>query len=254
MKKYYENPQEFEGYKKKRVNFIANDQPFIETANDFLNKNFHNQYSYNFNWFGIPIIQLPEDVINLQEIIFKVKPDVIIETGIARGGSLIFYSSILKLINKKKVIGIDNLILDFNKKSIEEHFLSDMVELVIGDSVSSSTLKKVESLISSDDTVLVCLDSNHSESHVLKELDSYSSFVSVGSYIIVFDSTIEKFKSDEINVLKNQYHIEDWGKGNNPGSAVRKFLSQNNNFVLDEFFNDKSVLSNLRGGILKKVK
>jgi len=249
----HEIPSEFELTKKKRVKVNQSDAQYISLANKFLLESYKNKYSYNFNWLGIPIIQFPEDIVLMQEIIFNIKPDLIIETGVARGGSIIFYASLLKLLNKKKVIGIDVDILDFNENAIYSHFLSDKIELLTGDSTSKETFLNAKSKVCAGDIVIVCLDSNHSQQHVYRELKLYSDLVSIDSYLVVFDSTIQSLDSDAINELKSQYQIKDWGKDNNPGSAVEKFLQEDKRFVHDDYFNSKAIVSNCRGGFLKRI-
>jgi len=249
----HEIPSEFESTKKNRIKINQSDAQYISLANKFLLESYKNKYSYNFNWLGIPVIQFPEDIILMQEIIFNIKPDLIIETGVARGGSIIFYASLLKLLNKKKVIGIDVDILDFNENAIYNHFLSDKIELLTGDSTSEETFLKAKSKVCAGDVVIVCLDSNHSQQHVYRELKLYSDLVSIDSYLVVFDSTIQSLANDAINELRSQYQIKDWGKDNNPGSAVEKFLQEDNRFVYDDYFNSKAVVSNCRGGFLKRI-
>ena len=248
------NPQEFSFEKIKRVEGNSTDSSFMKSTDDFLCELITRQYSYNFTWAGLPIIQFPEDVVAMQEIIFETKPDVIVETGVARGGSLVFYASLLKLLEKKKVIGVDVKILDFNRELIEKHFLSSHIVLIEGDSTNPDTLVRIKREIGENDQILVCLDSNHSESHVSAELNLYAGMVSIGSYIVVFDSTVEELTQDQIAIFNNEYNDGDWGKGNNPGSAVRKFLENNSNFKLDPFFNSRSMVSNCRGGFLKRIK
>ena len=249
----YPDPENFNLEKINRVLRYTKDVNFVNQADEFLIECIHKKHSYNFNWLGLPIIQFSEDIVAMQELIFMIKPDVIVETGVARGGSLVFYASLLKILNKKKVIGVDVLILDFNRKAIEEHFLNEKILLIEGDSTSDTVLSNIKSEIEANDKVLVCLDSNHSEEHVYNELKKYSNFVTVGSYLVVFDSTVENFTNEQVGELKNQYHILDWDKGNNPGSAVVKFLLEDTRFVLDDFFNSRSLISNCRGGYLRRV-
>ena len=144
----HENPKEFELSKIQRVSSYKNNEAFLQLADDFFFEACKQKYSYDFTWLGLPVIQFPEDLISVQEIILSVQPDVIIETGIARGGSLVFYASLLKLLGKRKVIGIDINILDFNRSNIENHFLSEMIELLSGDSTTDETYNQVkESLL-----------------------------------------------------------------------------------------------------------
>lgn len=250
----HENPKEFELSKIQRVSSYKDNENFLQLADDFLFEACKQKYSYDFTWLGLPIIQFPEDLISLQEIILSVQPDVIIETGIARGGSLVFYASLLKLLGKRKVIGIDINILDFNRSNIENHFLSEMIELLSGDSTTDETYNQVKEKIRPEDKVMICLDSNHSEAHVYSELKQFAEMVSIGSYLVVFDTTVETLPLDRVIQLEQFYHIKDWGKGNNPGSAVTRFLLEDKRFAFDKYYEDKSLISNCRGGFLKRVK
>ena len=249
----HENPREFELSKIQRVSSYKVNENFLQLADDFVFEACKQKYSYDFTWLGLPVIQFPEDLISLQEIILSVQPDVIIETGIARGGSLVFYASLLKLLGKGKVIGIDINILDFNRSNIENHFLSEMIELVLGDSTTEETYNQVKEKIRPGDKVMICLDSNHSEAHVYSELKQFADLVSVGSYLVVFDTTVETLPLDQVSELEQYYNIKDWGKGNNPGSAVTRFLLEDKRFAFDKYYEDKSLISNCRGGFLKRV-
>ncbi len=249
----HENPKEFEVSKIQRVSSYKDNENFLQLADDFFFEACKQKYSYDFTWLGLPVIQFPEDLISLQEIIFNVQPDVIIETGIARGGSLIFYASLLKLLGKRKVIGIDINILDFNRLNIENHFLSEMVELMLGDSTTEETFNQLKGKIKPEDKIMICLDSNHSEAHVYSELKQFADLVSIGSYLVVFDTTVETLPSDQFIELEKYYNIKDWGKGNNPGSAVTRFLLEDKRFAFDKYYEDKSLISNCRGGFLKRV-
>lgn len=250
----HENPKEFESSKIKRVSSHKENETFLQIADDFFFEACKQKYTYDFTWLGLPVIQFPEDLISLQEIIFSIQPDVIIETGIARGGSLVFYASLLKLLGKRKVIGIDINILDFNRLNIENHFLSEMIELVLGDSTNGETLNQVKGKIKPGDKIMICLDSNHSGVHVYSELKQFADLVSIGSYLVVFDTTFETLPFDQVTELKKYYNVKDWGKGNNPGSAVTRFLLEDKRFTLDKYYEDKSLISNCRGGFLKRMK
>ena len=192
----------------------------FEKTIKFVNFLTKKKYTYNFKWLGIDTIQFPSDLIVIQELIYKIKPNVIIETGVAKGGSLIFYSSILNLINQKykKVIGIDILIKKKNKKKIIKHPMSKNIQLIEGSSIDEKVIKKLN--IKKKSKVLVILDSNHSEEHVLNELSIYSKIVSKGSYLIVLDTTIE-YIDNNLNTKKNLFM-----RGNNPLTAVKKFLKK----------------------------
>lgn len=191
----------------------------------WVNVGWNEKYSYTFTWLGRPVIQLPEDMIRIQEAIYNIKPDVIIETGVAHGGSLIFYASLFKLMGKRKVIGVDIEIRPHNRKAIENHELFPFISLIEGDSNGPDVLKKVSSLINSKDKVMVILDSNHTKEHVLKELNNYSKFVSVGSYIVATDGVMEQL----IEVPRGN---KVW-KNDNPKKAAEEFLKLNKNFILE---------------------
>lgn len=184
-----------------------------------------NKYVYTFQWFGRPIIQLPDDMIRAQEVIYRVKPTVIIETGVAHGGSLIYYASLLKLIGGHKVIGVDIEIRPHNRLEIEKHFMSPMIDLIEGDAKSPEVLKKVGMNLKPSDRVLVFLDSNHTKDHVLSELEHYSQFVTPGSYIVATDGIMEYV----VGAPRSQ---ADW-ETNNPKKAAEEFTAKNSNFVIE---------------------
>lgn len=216
-------------------------------------------YSYHFEWLGRPIIQYPQDIIAMQQIIWKTKPDLIIETGIARGGSLIFYASILNLISKcggpkrAKVIGIDIDIRKHNKKGIRSHPISKNIEMIEGSSIDQNIFEKIKKRTLKAKKIMVLLDSNHTEDHVFKELELYAPLVSVGSYLVVFDTLIE-------NMPKNFYKNRPWSKGNNPMTAVSKYLKkikknkEKFEFKIDEEIENSLLISVSPGGYFKRIK
>jgi cephalosporin hydroxylase len=210
-------------------------------------KGYDYEYSYHFKWLGRPIIQYPQDMIALQEIIWDIKPDVIIETGIARGGSLIFSASILQLIGKGKVVGIDIDIREHNKKEIKKHPLHNRIKMIEGSSTDEKIIKKVFQTVKSTDKVLVILDSNHTHEHVLKELDAYSKLVTKKSYLIVFDTVIE-------DLPEKLFRKKPWSKKHNPKTAVRLFLSKNNRFEIDQTITNKLLITAAPEGYLKCIK
>lgn len=194
------------------------------------------KYVYGFSWLGRPIIQLPEDMFQMQEVIFAVKPDVIVETGVAHGGSLVFYASLCKAMDKGRVIGIDIEIRPHNRSAIESHFLKSYITLVEGSSVAPQTVEIVENQIKSGETILICLDSCHTREHVLAELNSYSRFVTPGSYIVAMDAIMEK-------VVGAPRTNPDW-TWNHPRGAVEQFLMSHPEFELVEpprLFNEGSI-------------
>ncbi len=235
----------------------------IYSASSFLKFSAIDKYSYNFKWFGRPIIQYPQDIVALQEIIWSVKPDLIIETGIAHGGSLIFSASTLASLDlieasnkhkkfdprktKRKVIGVDIDIRKHNKKAIKKHPFYYMIDLIEGSSTDSRIVKKIKKISEKYSRILVILDSNHTTEHVLSELNLYSSLVSKGSYCIVFDTLVG-------DLPKNVYRDRPWGPNNNPKIAVKKFLSQNNKFIIDKDIYNRYLITVSKDGYLKKIK
>jgi len=214
---------------------------------NFLKELTQYKYTYHFSWLGRPIIQLPQDIIAIQEIIWQVKPDLILETGIAHGGSLIFSSSMLELIGHGKVIGIDIDIRSHNKIAIKKHPLYNRIIMIEGSSIEKSTISKVKKLTKGKKKIIVILDSNHTHDHVLKELQFYSTFVKKGSYLIILDTVIE-------DLPKNSFKNRPWGKGNNPKTAVREFLKINKRFEIDKEFDNKLVITTAPEGYLKCIK
>lgn len=213
----------------------------FEILSNIWNKvGWNEKYAYTFTWMGRPIIQLPEDMVRMQEVIYKLQPDVIIETGVAHGGSLIYYASLCQLIGKGKVLGVDIEIRPHNRDAIEEHKLSSFITLIEGSSTNESILEEVKRYINENDKVLVILDSDHSKNHVLKELECYSPLVTVGSYIVATDGIMK----DLFDVPRGK---EEW-KENNPISAVKEFLMNNPNFVFEQpnwNFNESELNENI---------
>jgi len=239
--------KQFELEKKRRIKLMSAHKNYKRMGVHFIKDTAQLKYSYNFTWLGRPIIQYPPDIIAMQEIIWDVKPDLIIETGIAHGGSLIFYASLLELLGKGRVLGIDIEIRSHNKKSIQSHFLHKRISLLEGSSVSKEVLKKVAAYTRGKKKILVCLDSNHTHEHVLCELNLYSSFVSKGSYLVVFDTVIEDLP-DSLN------YNRPWKKGNSPKSAVRNFLKKNKNFKIDRDVENKLIITTNPDGYLKRIR
>lgn len=219
-------------------------------------------YSYHFQWMGRPVIQFPQDLVALQEIIWKVKPDLIIETGIARGGSLVFSASMLALLDlseatksrglaeqsmpRRKVIGIEVDLRKHNREALEHHELAPWIEIIEGSSIDPDIVKEVLQHATNAQTVLVMLDSNHTHNHVIQELDAYSKMVSPGSYIIVFDSIVEDMPEDF-------YPDRPWGPGNSPKSAIREFLGRNGGFESDSSIEEKLLITVCSGGFLRRI-
>lgn len=208
----------------------------------------HYEYSYHFKWLGRPIIQYPQDILAMQEIIWDCRPDLIIETGIARGGSLIFYASLLELMGADgQVLGIDIDIREHNRIEIEIHPLFKRITMMQGSSVDERIVKKACEFSRNSHSVLVVLDSNHTHEHVLRELNLYSPLVTKGSYLVVFDTIIEDMPEDF-------FPDRPWGKGNNPKTAVWEFLKSNDRFAVDRDIERKLLISVAPDGYLKCIK
>lgn len=228
------------------------DESFKIISRQWLRVGWNQKHHYTFSWMGRPIIQLPEDMLRMQEVIYTLKPDVIIETGVAHGGSLIFYASLFEAMGKGHVVGVDIDIRPSNRRAIEEHALFHRVTLFEGSSVAADIVKSVGSLLKHDQTVLVILDSNHTYEHVLVELQAYSPMVSAGSYIVATDGLM----SDLYDTPRGKPY---W-KNDNPLRAAQDFLAQNDSFVLqppDWHFNESTLRSGLThwpGAWLKKIR
>lgn len=240
---------EFEKQKQLDVDRLGKDKNVFEISKNTIMALDSYNYTYLWSWMGLPIIQWPADIMATQEVIWRIKPDVIIETGVARGGSMVFLASMLKLIGKGKVIGVDIDIRPHNRKAIEEHPLAEFIELIEGPSTSKKVLNRVSELIKPQDVVMVILDSDHSYDHVLDECRAYSRFVSVGSYLVVADTFVGHLNQDE--APKNRSKL--WYKGNEPLAARDAFLSESEDFQIDHTVNDKLVLSSSPGGYLLRV-
>lgn len=206
------------------------------------------RYSYNFTWFGRPIIQLPDDIMALQELIFAIRPDMIIETGVAHGGSLALSASMLGLLGGKgDVVGVDVEIRPHNRKAIEEHPLSRRITLIEGSSTDESVVQQVRALAADRQKVMVFLDSNHTHAHVRRELQLYSPLVKKGSYVVVFDTAIDDLPA-------GSFPDRPWGKGNNPKTAVWEFLRSTDRFAVDKDIENRLLLTAAPDGYLKCIK
>lgn len=217
-------------------------------------------YVYNFRWMDRPIIQLPQDMVAIQELIWKIKPDLIIETGIAHGGSLILSASMLALLDycdavengetldpkatKRRVLGIDIDIRTHNRAAIEAHPMAHRIDMIQGSSIDPEIIAEVQAQATSYERVMVILDSNHTHAHVLAELQAYAPLVSQGSYCVVFDTVIEDLPA-------GMYPDRPWEVGNNPKTAVREYLTQNPNFEVDEEMEAKLLITVAPGGYLR---
>ena len=234
--------------KKERIKSYENNSALRTAAKAFNTESNKVQYSYNFSWMGRPIIQYPQDMIAMQEIIWDVKPDLVIETGIAHGGSLIYYASILELIGHGEVLGIDIDIRKHNKAEIEKHPMFRRIKMIEGSSVDEATAQQVKKIAENKERIIVCLDSNHTHEHVLKELELYAPLVSLNSYIIVFDTIVEDLPEGYFSQKR------PWGISNNPRTAVDEFLKTHSDFIVDETIDNKLLISVGPRGYLKRIK
>ncbi len=240
------NPiEQFKKDKELLIDSYANNKELKQAAEQFNIISNKEKYSYNFSWMGRPIIQYPQDMVMMQELIWDIKPDLIVETGIAHGGSLIYYASIMELIGKGEVLGIDIDIREHNKKEIEAHPMSKRIKMIQGSAIDKNIVDQVAKHVEGKKTVMVCLDSNHTHDHVLEELKLYAQFTSVGSYCVVFDTIVE-------DMPKGMYD-RNWDVGNNPKTAVFEFLKTNSNFKIDKSIDNKLLISVAPDGYLKRV-
>ncbi len=204
---------------------FSTEKAFNAVAQAYLRLGWDNKYVYSFKWLGRPIIQLPDDIIRLQELIYEVKPDVIIDIGIAHGGSLIFNSTLLKTYGGRKVIGIDIDIREKNLKAIKEHKMFDQIELIQGNSTSDNVFFEAKNFIKESDKVMVFLDGKHTYDHVYKELEMYSKLITKGSYIVAMDG----IQRDLVGAPRSN---PDW-QTNNPANAAEDFVKNNKNYEID---------------------
>lgn len=238
----------FRAEKAKNIRRQGNDSELKDLSLKWMLHSSQYKYSYNFNWLGVPIIQFPQDMIALQELIWTIKPELIIETGIAHGGSLIFHASILELLGGNgMVIGIDIDIREHNRRVIKEHPMSKRICMIEGSSTSSEVIGQVRAIASNKSPLIVVLDSNHTHEHVLEELQLYQSLVHEKGYIVVFDTILE-------DIPENFQSDRPWNKGNNPKTAVHEFLKTNDRFVIDADIEDKLQITTARHGYLRCIK
>jgi cephalosporin hydroxylase len=245
--------KKFEAEKIARIESFGKDTEFQAHSRDWLEESMRKSYVYNFSWLGRPIIQNPIDIMAMQEIIWEVKPDLIIEIGIAHGGSLIFSASMLELNaacggpRDAEVLGIDIDIRPHNREAIEAHPMSSRITLLEGSSVAPEIISKVNEKTIGKKRVLIYMDSNHTHDHVLAELEAYALLTSVGSYCIVFDTFVEDVPAD---VFKDR----PWHPGNSPKTAVWKYLKTHPEFEIDKSIQHKLLITVAPDGYLKRVR
>ena len=254
---------DFKAEVKRRIASNSTNNQLKRDAAAFMKSSFLPRYSYNFEWLGRPIIQYPQDIVAVQEIIWQVRPDLIIETGIAHGGSLMLSASMIALldlcdgieagvtinptVSKRTVLGIDIDIRNHNRLAIESHPLASRVQMIQGSSIAPDVIARVHEVASQYERILVFLDSNHSHSHVLAELNAYAQLTSLSSYCVVFDTVVE-------DLPKEFFAERPWDSVNNPKTAVREYLTQHPEFEIDTEIQDKLLITVAPDGFLRRVK
>lgn len=254
--------QSFRDECSKEVENQGADARFGESTREWMNRANAHKYSYHFEWLGRPIIQYPQDMIAVQELIWQVRPDLVIETGIAHGGSLMLSASMLALLDfcdavesgqtldprapRRRVLGIDIDIRLHNRAAIEKHPMAHRIDMIEGSSIAAETMARVHRVAKGYERILVCLDSNHTHDHVLAELEAYAPLASVGSYCVVFDTIIEDMPA-------TTFPDRPWGPGDNPRTAVREYLEAHPEFEIDKRIDHKLLISVAPDGYLKRV-
>lgn len=244
--------KQFEAEKIARIEALGKDTAFQNQSRDWLEESMRKSYVYNFSWLGRPIIQNPIDIMAMQEIIWEVKPDLIIETGIAHGGSLIFSASMLELNaacggpHDAEVLGVDIDIRPHNRKAIEEHPMSRRITMIEGSSVAPEIVAQVKAKAKEKKRILVCMDSNHTHDHVLAELEAYAPLTGVGSYCVVFDTFVEDVPADV-------FQDRPWHPGNSPKTAVWEYLKTHPEFEVDKSIHQKLLITVAPDGYLKRI-
>ncbi|MDP3085506.1 MAG: cephalosporin hydroxylase family protein [Rubrivivax sp.] len=234
--------------KQQRIGSFGSDEEFRALSSAFRSMALERKYMNNFSWLGRPLIQLPMDAMAMQEIIWAVKPDLIIETGVAHGGSLMLSASLLEMLGEGEVVGIDIEVRDHNRQAIESHPLAHRISLIEGSSVDPDVVAQVRALARGKKKVLVCLDSNHTHEHVLAELKAYADLVSVDSYCVVFDTFVEDMPADYV------WTDRPWGKGNNPKTAIWEWIKDHPEFVIDRSVEDRILVTSAPDGFLRRTR
>jgi cephalosporin hydroxylase len=254
--------KDFDAEVSERIRSYADCDELRNAASKFVELSTVPKYSYNFKWMGRPIIQYPQDMVAVQELIWSVRPDLVVETGIAHGGSLVLTASIMGMMDMsdaiasgetidpsrsaRRVLGVDIDIRSHNRAAIEDHPMSSRISMIEGSSLDAGVIEKVHEFASGFKKVMVFLDSNHTHDHVLAELESYSGLVSLGSYCVVFDTLVE-------NMPDSLYPDRPWGPGNNPKTAVHEFLKTHSEFKIDKSIDDKLLITVAPDGYLRRV-
>jgi len=238
---------DFERTKREAAAHMAADDVLAEKALDLNVAADRHDWSYQWSWLGLPVIQMPPDIVVLQEVIWETRPQLVIETGIARGGSLVLYASILELLGEGEVLGIDVDIRAHNRGAIEAHPLAKRIRMIEGSSLDDDIVARARAAAAEVERVMVVLDSNHSHEHVLGELRAYGRLVTVGQFLVVADTFVEQIPAQE-------HRPREWGPGNNPATALHAWLDEVDGFEPDPFVNSKLLLTASPGGYLRRVR
>ena len=239
----YDDRQDFELRKAEMARKMNEDKDLLERARQVSFDADVYEWTYQWSWLGLPVIQMPTDIILMQELIWSTRPQLIIETGIARGGSLTLYGSILQLIGDGKVVGIDIDLRPHNREALDQHPLAHRWRIIEGSSTDPDVVAQVKELAAGLDRVMVVLDSNHTHEHVFNELNCYAELVSSGQYLVVADTAI-----DEVPI--QEHRPREWAPGNSPMSAVNEWIVDHPDFVADARVEEKLLISSSRGGYL----
>jgi cephalosporin hydroxylase len=255
--------QKFKNECSEEIQLLGDNKTLATLTCDWVNEANQLKYSYHYEWQGRPIIQYPQDIVAMQELIWEIKPDLIIETGIAHGGSLIFSASMLAMLDmndaiekgesinpnesNRKVLGLDIDIRAHNREAIEAHPMASRIQMIQGSSIDQKVVNQVTDIAMGYKQVLVCLDSNHTHDHVLAELEAYAPLTSVGSYCVVFDTIIEDIPAD-------MFPDRPWEPGNNPKTAVWEYLKTHSEFEIDKSIQHKLLITVAPDGYLKRMK
>jgi len=258
------NPiEEFKAIVRRNIDGMAEDRELLGITYAWIRRSNLHGYTYNHSWQGRPIIQYPQDMVAMQELVWQIKPDLIIETGIAHGGSLIFSASLLAQLDmcdaiesgttldakdsKRKALGIDIDIRPHNRAAIEAHPMASRIQMIQGSSIAPGIIEQVRQVANDYQRILICLDSNHTHEHVLAELDAYAPLTSVGSYCVVFDTLIEDMPAD-------MFPDRPWGPGNNPKTAVWEYIKTHPEFEIDKSIQHKLLITVAPDGFLKRTR
>jgi len=245
--------EEFKAQVAGNIERLGEDKDVQELSRTWSRETNRNGYTYNFTWLGRPIIQYPQDILAMQELTWQVQPDLIIEMGIAHGGSLVFFASMLELNAAcggpvdAAVLGVDIDIRDHNRNAIEEHPMARRISMIEGSSIDPGIVEQVKAEARGKKKILVCLDSNHTHDHVLAELEAYAPLTSIGSYCVVFDTLIEDMPAD-------MFEDRPWGHGDNPKTAVWEYLKTHPEFEIDKSVDYKLLISVAPDGYLKRTR